>query len=309
MRVLSIQSHVVSGYVGNKSATFPMQALGLDVDAINSVQFSNHTGYPRVEGDVLDGERVRALVDGLEENDLLVYTHILTGYIGSLSFLRAVVDIVKRIKKINPHAVYVCDPVLGDHGRLYVPSELVPVYRDEIVPLADILTPNLFEVEQLTGKTIRDLQAARETIHSFHARGVAHVVLTSMALDSAPDSIFVVGSSDDSNQQFAIELPRLKESFTGTGDLFSALTLAWSRYHNLQTAVTKTLSTLQAVLKRTHEHMLELREGRESGWGKAELARSKELRLVQSKADIERPPETSFQTQEFVLSESERASR
>jgi pyridoxine kinase len=78
-RVLSIQSHTVQGYVGNKSAVFPLQLLGFDVDPINSVQFSNHTGYPTFRGQVLNGSQLWDLIEGLAENDLLHYTHLLTG--------------------------------------------------------------------------------------------------------------------------------------------------------------------------------------------------------------------------------------
>ena len=101
MRVLSIQSHVVHGYVGNKAAVFPLQLLGFDVDVINSVQFSNHTGYDQKwEGDVLNGGQLDSLLDGLERNDLLKNTqHLLTGYIGSESFLRSVIRVLNTLKK------------------------------------------------------------------------------------------------------------------------------------------------------------------------------------------------------------------
>ena len=144
-RVLSIQSHVVHGYVGNKSAVFPLQLLGVEVDPVNSVQFCNHTGYAAgVRGDVLQGDQLRALVDGLGANGLLSgYTHLLTGYIGSPSFLRAVVDALVAMRAANaPEAVaYFCDPVLGDGGKLYVPEALVEIYRDDVVPLATVRTP------------------------------------------------------------------------------------------------------------------------------------------------------------------------
>lgn len=146
-RVLSIQSHVVSGYVGNKAAVFPLQLLGFDVDVINSVQFSNHTGYPSGwEGEVLDGTMLEKLVDGMDRNGLLSafdgddldsgrIGHVLTGYIGSESFLRAVVNVVKKLKGLNPKCRYICDPVLGDMGRFYVPKELVEIYKSDVLPV------------------------------------------------------------------------------------------------------------------------------------------------------------------------------
>jgi pyridoxine kinase len=116
-RVLSIQSHVVSGYAGNKCAVFPLQLHGFEVDVINSVQFSNHTGHKGgVRGTRLDIKDLNDLVEGLELNDLLEYSHILTGYCGDVSFLRGIVQLVKKLKEKNPNLVYVCDPVLGDDG-------------------------------------------------------------------------------------------------------------------------------------------------------------------------------------------------
>eukprot|EP01026_Neomeris_dumetosa_P025870 TRINITY_DN21217_c1_g2_i1.p2 TRINITY_DN21217_c1_g2~~TRINITY_DN21217_c1_g2_i1.p2 ORF type:complete len:186 (-),score=20.36 TRINITY_DN21217_c1_g2_i1:44-526(-) len=116
-RVLSIQSHVVSGYVGNKCAVFPLQLLGFEVDYINSVQFSNHTGYPEFKGQVLKGDDLWELVEGLNNNGLLNYTYILTGYIGSQSMLERIVQVLDLVKEHNPLVRYVCDPVMGDEAE------------------------------------------------------------------------------------------------------------------------------------------------------------------------------------------------
>ncbi|KAH7423893.1 hypothetical protein KP509_12G079400 [Ceratopteris richardii] len=150
-RVLSIQSHTVQGYVGNKAAVFPLQLLGFDVDPINSVQFSNHTGYPVCRGQVLNGDELWSLIEGLEANGLLYYTHLLTGYIGSLSFLNCVLRVVEKLRSVNPDLIYVCDPVMGDEGTFYIPQNLVPVYAEKVLQLASIVTPNQFEAEKLTG--------------------------------------------------------------------------------------------------------------------------------------------------------------
>ncbi|EDO42065.1 predicted protein [Nematostella vectensis] len=153
-RVLSIQSHVVSGYVGNKSATFPLQVLGFEVDTINSVQLSNHTGYEHFKGQVLNSNELKELCDGLKLNNIDSYSHLLTGYVGSKSFLDEVLQVIHHLRNENPKLIYVCDPVMGDNGHFvsktvfqYVPEELLPVYRDHLVPLADIVTPNQFEAE------------------------------------------------------------------------------------------------------------------------------------------------------------------
>lgn len=176
--------------VGNKAAVFPLQLLGFDVDIINSVQFSNHTGYPfGWEGDVLDGHRLGQLVDGMERNGLLSsgggagsgrIGNILTGYIGSESFLKAVVNVVQKLKGLNPSCRYICDPVLGDMGRFYVPKELVDIYRRDVLPLADVITPNQFEIEQLTGISIQTIQDAQRACRILHNAGVSLVLITSI---------------------------------------------------------------------------------------------------------------------------------
>ena len=144
-RVLSIQSHTVHGYVGNKSAVFPLQLLGFDVDPINSVQFSNHTGYPSFKGQVLGGGELKDLIDGLKTNSLLQqHTHMLTGYIGSESFLESVLYALECLRKENPNLIYVCDPVLGDNGKLYVPESLIEVYKEKVIHQATLLTPNQY---------------------------------------------------------------------------------------------------------------------------------------------------------------------
>ena len=149
-RVLSIQSHVVHGYVGNKSATFPLQLLGFDVDPVNSVHFSNHTGYPGgFAGDVLKGEQLWALYEGLKKNGLArAYTHVLTGYIGAVDFLRTVVRLVRDIRAQKPdsNVPYYCDPVLGDNGKCYVPQALIEVcvfFKCHCPILVCLLAPQL----------------------------------------------------------------------------------------------------------------------------------------------------------------------
>jgi len=176
-RVLSIQSHVVQGHVGNKSAIFPLQLLGFEVDSINSVQFSNHTGYPTFKGTVTTGDELWSLVEGLEANGLLDnYTHLLTGYIGSLSCLETIVKVANVLREHNPNITFVCDPVMGDDGRLYCPPDLVPAFRDMVVPLGTLLTPNQFEAETLTGIKISSEADALRACSRLHEMGPQSVV-------------------------------------------------------------------------------------------------------------------------------------
>jgi len=272
-RVLSIQSHTVHGYVGNKCAVFPLQLLGFEVDPINSVQFSNHTGYSAGwRGQVLEGEQLWALVDGLKANSLLTgYSHVLTGYIGSASFLNTVLRAIHTLRRENPSLTYFCDPVMGDHGKLYVPTELVEIYREQVVPLAAVLTPNQFEAELLTECPIRCDSDASAACRKLHAKGPHTVVITSLTLPgvtgsshsgvaggSSEESIMMLASRLEPSgavRQWRLKLPRLPRDFTGTGDLTAALLLAWSRRHpqpsELATVIEKVGASLQAVLRRT----------------------------------------------------------
>ena len=324
--------------MGNKAAVFPLQLLGFDVDIINSVQFSNHTGYPfGFEGDVLDGERLEKLVDGMEKNGLLHdgsdngrIGNILTGYIGSESFLRAVVNVVQKLKRLNPNCRYVCDPVLGDMGRFYVPKELVDIYRKEVLPLADIITPNQFEVEQLTGITIQSIDDAQQACELLHDMGVSTVLITSIVfpdnnigsddtiideqLKPPPDSIGMFASrriqcnthteqpndSDNkTNEQYILYTPRLEGQFTGTGDVCACLFLAWTADKSgdakggshLAQSLEKLAGTMHSIVKRT-ANASKKPSDHSDGMEKAKVVASRELQLIQSRDDILNPKQS-----------------
>uniref|UniRef100_A0A665UPM3 Pyridoxal kinase n=1 Tax=Echeneis naucrates TaxID=173247 RepID=A0A665UPM3_ECHNA len=295
-RVLSIQSHVVRGYVGNKSATFPLQVLGFEVDSINSVQFSNHTGYAHWKGQVLTAEELNVLYEGIKLNKVNHYDYILTGYCRDQSFLEMVVDIIQGLKKANPSLIYVCDPVMGDHGAMYVPEHLLPVYKDKVVPLANILTPNQFEAELLTGRKINTEEDAVEVMDLLHKMGPETVVLTSTDIPSKNGDQFLVAlgshkigmvpDGTKTNQKIYMDIPKVDAVFVGTGDLFAAMLLAWTHYHpkDLKMACEKTVSVMHHVIKRTITYANEM-----AGPGKRPSPAQLELRMVQSKADIENP--------------------
>ncbi|KAL7190775.1 hypothetical protein ACSBR2_022953 [Camellia fascicularis] len=292
-RVLSIQSHTVQGYVGNKSAVFPLQLLGYDVDPINSVQFSNHTGYPTFKGQVLNGQQLWELIEGLEANDLLFYTHLLTGYIGSVSFLNTVLEVISKLRSVNPKLTYVCDPVMGDEGKLYVPPELVAVYREKVVPVASMLTPNQFEAEQLTGLRIVSEQDGLEACNILHAAGPPKVVITSISIDG---NLRLIGSHQkekgQSPEQFKIMIPKIPAYFTGTGDLMTALLLGWSNKYpnNLDKAAELAVSSVQALLLRT------LNDYKTAGYDPQ--SSSLEIRLIQSQDDI-RHPQVKYKAERY----------
>ncbi|TDH69297.1 hypothetical protein CCR75_002544 [Bremia lactucae] len=263
-RVMSIQSHVVHGYVGNKSAVFPLQLLGMDVDPINSVQFSNHTGYSKFTGRRLTGEELHELLDGMEANGILqdAHTHLLTGYIGSTSLLDAIVHAYERLRAAQTHParfVYVCDPVMGDLGKLYVPKELVDLYRFKVLPICDVLTPNHYECELLAEMKLHTVADAMRACKKIHLLGPKVVVITSFqeaSREETPTELVVIGSKvsgEDLCEQYEVRFPLIDSYYTGIGDLFAALLLAWLyRFpNNFKSALETVVSTIQEVLQIT----------------------------------------------------------
>lgn len=221
----------------------------------------------------------------MEQNELLpLYSHLLTGYIGNPLFLRQVGVILKKLREANPGLVYVCDPVMGDNGELYVPKELLPIYRDEIIPLADIITPNQYEVELLTEKEVRSEEAVWEAMDWFHKRGIKTVVISSS--DLGQPGVLRAFLSQQNGPRLAIDIPKQGGKdlvFTGTGDLFASLFLAHSYgCGDVATAFEKTIASLQAVIKKT---VAALPNG---GDGPVKAA-ERELKLVHSKSEIEKP--------------------
>lgn len=262
------------------------------MDAINSVQFSNHTGYKVVKGQVLQEKELADLFEGLEKNNLLQhYSHLLTGYIGNASFLHQVSAIVKKLREINPNLIYVCDPVMGDNGTMYVPKELLPIYRDEIIPLADIITPNQYEVELLVERPVKTDEDVWSAVKWFHeTKGIKTVVLSSSEIAKSSSTLKSY-LSESNGTKYTLEIPKqgceINISFTGTGDLFAALFLAHSYNNpNLGSALENTIASLQAVIKRTISLMpKDILSGE-----RTEIhSHDRELKLIQSKKDLEEP--------------------
>ena len=189
MNILSIQSWVAYGHVGNASAMFPLQRLGAEVWAINTVQFSNHTGYGAWRGQVFGAELIRDCVQGIGERGVLPGCDaVLTGYMGDAAIGEAILDAVAQVKMANPAALWCCDPVLGDDGRgIYVRPGIPEFFRDRAIPMADIATPNRFELEWLTGMKVTDLASAEAAVARLQAMGPRCVLLTSLDLPDMPE--------------------------------------------------------------------------------------------------------------------------
>ncbi|KAF8453498.1 Ribokinase-like protein [Terfezia claveryi] len=237
-RVLTIASHVVFGYVGNSVTTFVLQSLGLEVSALNTVQFSNHTGYKQWTGYRTTSEQISQLWDGLKQSEIVEeYGMLLTGYVPGADGVVAVGKIGMELKKLKRHQgrplFWVLDPVMGDGGRLYVSEEVVPVYKS-LVPHADLITPNQFETEVLCGikiDSLSSLSLAIDTLHSLYQ--IPHIVITSVTFspDFSTDAeeMLCAGSSiisTGASRIFFLPVPIIPGIFVGTGDMFSALTLA-----------------------------------------------------------------------------------
>ena len=227
MPILSIQSHVAYGHVGNSAAVFALQRLGHDVWPVHTVQFSNHTGYGSWRGRVFDAALVRDVVEGIEDRGSLARCDaILSGYVGDAAVGEAILDAVARVRRANPAALYCCDPVIGDREQgAFVRPGVTEFMRDCAVPAADIVTPNHFELDLLAGASSNTLQAAKAAVERVHALGPRIVLVTSLRTEETPaDALDLLGS--DGGGCWRIRTPRLAVPANGAGDLIAALFLA-----------------------------------------------------------------------------------
>jgi len=226
MAVLSIQSHVVFGYAGNTAAVFPLQRLGREVWAVNTVEFSNHTGYGAWKGKALGANLVSELVSGIEERGALIRCEaVLSGYLGDADIGSVIIDTVKKTRSANPQAVYTCDPVMGDAGRgFYVKPDIPSVFREKLVPLADIVSPNQFELETLTETGIKNLDDAVKAVNILHEMGPSIVLVTSFR--EKINELSMIAS--DKKNMYIITTPELPlgNGAAGTGDITSSVFLA-----------------------------------------------------------------------------------
>lgn len=253
--VLSIQSWVAYGHVGNASAVFPLQRLGAEVWAVNTVQFSNHTGYGTWRGQVFGAEMVRDIVQGIEERGVLPRCDaVLSGYMGDAAIGAAIVHAVERVKAANPAALYCCDPVIGDVGRgIFVRPGIPEFLRDIALPAADIATPNQFELAWLTGREVRTLADARAAAKALQAMGPRCVFVTSLSVEETPDAFIEMLAAED-GAFWRVRTPRLPIAVNGAGDAIAALFL----YHRLRwgearIAAASAASSIYGLLRRTAE--------------------------------------------------------
>ncbi|WP_137293639.1 pyridoxal kinase PdxY [Nocardioides dongxiaopingii] len=253
MKILSIQSSVAYGHVGNSAAVFPLQRLGHEVWPVLTVHFSNHTGYGAWRGPLLDPADVREVIAGIEDRGVLgTADAVLSGYQGDPAVGAVILDAVARVKELNPDAVYCCDPVMGDRGRGMFVKPGIPEYmRDQVVPRADVVTPNHFELDFLAGRETGTLEEVLAAVDVVRAAGPRDVLVTSVLHgDSAPDTLDVVAVSD--NGAWAVTTPLLPIAPNGCGDVTAALYLAHLRSTGSPArALELTTSAVYAVLEAT----------------------------------------------------------
>ncbi|KAF1814024.1 putative pyridoxal kinase [Eremomyces bilateralis CBS 781.70] len=357
-KVLAIASHVTYGYVGNTMATFVLQLLGCEVSAINTVHYSNHTAYKQIKGTKTSAEQIAELFEGLKQSHLDDFDVLLSGYIPSAEGVATVGKIGRELRlrsMMNPGSFFwVMDPVMGDEGRLYIPEDEVPVYRS-LLREADLILPNQFEVELLSESTINSISDLTQAVEKLHREyQIPHIIITSLRLkdgdlstltsarttpshtpppSTVSSTMTIVGStakSDHTPRLFRIDIPAIPCFFSGTGDMFAALTVARLReaVAHAEPAITNTarwqspdevpatelplakstekvLASMQAVLAKTYETMeVEMAAwdqgiNREQGIreeGKADkerhLAKMKasEVRLIRNQEDLRNPP-------------------
>jgi len=253
VNILSLQSHVAYGHVGNSAAVFVLQRLGIEVWPVHTVQLSNHTGYETARGRAFDAAHIRELTQGIRERDVLGRCDgVLSGYIGSAAIGEAVLDAVAEVKRANPRALYCCDPMIGDVGRgAFVTPDVAEFMRGRAVPAADIVTPNHFELEQLTGCNVHSMAAALAAIEKLQKLGPNIVMVTSLLTDEAPGNAIDLVAADRTSRH-RLRTPKLPVAAHGAGDAIAALFLAhYLRTGSAAQALSKAAASIFGVLKRT----------------------------------------------------------
>jgi pyridoxine kinase len=275
MKFLSIQSSVAYGHVGNSAAVFPLQRLGHEVWPVSTVVFSNHTGYGAWRGPLLPPGDVTDVITGIEERGVLDQVDgVLSGYQGSADIADVILDAVSRVRSANPRASYTCDPVMGNaDSGCFVHPDIPPILRERVVPHADIITPNQFELGFLTGTEPQTLEEILTSAELARKMGPRTVLVTSVQRADRPaDTVEMLAVTDDG--AWIVQTPQLPLKANGSGDVTSALFTAHFLATDAPTALARTAASVFALLEET------LRSG------------ERELRLVAAQDAFVDPPTT-----------------
>ncbi|WP_328326220.1 pyridoxal kinase PdxY [Kribbella sp. NBC_00382] len=255
MKILSIQSAVAYGHVGNSAAVFPLQRIGVEVLPVYTVNFSNHTGYGEWRGPMISPDDVREVLLGIEERGVFPQIDaVLSGYQGGEGIADVILETVERVKKANPAAVYSCDPVMGNAKSGCFVAPAIPVLlRDRVVPAADIITPNQFELGFLTGTEPDTLESTLASVELVRATGPRTVLVTSVERPDREDGTIEMLAVDDSGA-WLVQTPYIPMKANGSGDVTAALfTAHYRRTGDLADALARTTSSVFDLLTRTHE--------------------------------------------------------
>ncbi|MCC4268318.1 pyridoxal kinase PdxY [Microbacterium schleiferi] len=268
MKVLSIQSAVAYGHVGNSAAVFPLQRIGVEVLPVYTVNFSNHTGYGAWRGPLISPADVAEVLTGIEERGVFPQIDaVLSGYQGSEGIGDVILDAVARVKAANPAAVYACDPVMGNAKSGCFVAPAIPVLlRERVVPAADIITPNQFELGFLTGTEPADLESTLVSADLARAMGPRTVLVTSVERPDAPEgTIEMLAVTDDG--AWIVQTPRIPMKANGSGDVTAALfTAHYGATGDAALALARTVSSVFDLLQNTYdsgERELQLIESQE----------------------------------------------
>ena len=276
MSILSIQSLVAYGHAGNSAALFPLQRLGKVVWPVMTVHFSNHTGYGDWKGPLLTSGDVADVIEGVGNRGALERCEaVLSGYQGAEDVGAVILDAVAKVKAANASAIYCCDPVMGDVGRgMFVRPGIPEFMRDQVVPAADVITPNHFELDFLAGTETSTTDELVAAVDAVRATGPETVLVTSVIVDDTPDDaldMVVVGREGAWRTRF----PRLSVNPPGAGDLTAAVFLAnVLDGRPLEDALARTTAAVFAVVQATAD------------------AGEREMRIVQTQDELAAPSRT-----------------
>ncbi|MFT4214038.1 MAG: pyridoxal kinase PdxY [Microbacterium sp.] len=255
MKILSIQSAVAYGHVGNSAAVFPLQRIGVEVLPVYTVNFSNHTGYGAWRGPLISPDDVREVITGIEERGALTDVDVvLSGYQGSEGIADVILDAVARVKAANPSAVYACDPVMGNAKSGCFVAPAIPILlREKVVPAADIITPNQFELGFLTDTEPTDLASTLAAADAARALGPRVLLVTSVERPDAPtETIEMLAVTPDG--AWIVQTPRIPMKANGSGDVTAALFTAHYRATgDASDALARTVSSVYDLLELTHQ--------------------------------------------------------
>ncbi|WP_431806097.1 pyridoxal kinase PdxY [Microbacterium paraoxydans] len=268
MKILSIQSAVAYGHVGNSAAVFPLQRIGVEVLPVYTVNFSNHTGYGAWRGPLIDPADVREVITGIEERGVFGQIDaVLSGYQGGEGIGDVIIDAVARVKAANPNAVYACDPVMGNAKSGCFVAPAIPILlRERVVPVADIITPNQFELGFLTETEPDTLESTLDSVDLARAMGPRTVLVTSVERPDREEGTIEMLAVDDEGA-WLVQTPHLPMKANGSGDVTAALfTAHYVETGSAQTALERTASSVYDLLQATldsGERELQLIEAQE----------------------------------------------